>query len=147
MLFQIVVVLEKCGSITNRSSRPEVFRWKGVLKNFKKFTGKHLRQSAFLDKVADLRPAHVFSCEFCESFQNTFFVEHLRANTSEKGEYFNKSWFHCTNFDCEKLCHYLLSHALPLTSSNDDISNPIYILHTSFLALFCESFNHLGFRH
>ena len=140
-------MLEKCGSITNRRSRPEVFFWKGVLKNFKKFTGKHLCQSVFFDKVEGLRPAQVFSCEFCESFQNTFFVEHVRVNTSEKGVYFNESWFHCTNFDCEKLCHYLLSHVLPWTSSNDDISNPIYILQASFLALFCESFNHLGFRH
>ena len=78
----------------------------------------------------------MFSCEFCESFQNTFFVEHVRVNTSEKGVHFNESWFHCTNFDCEKLCHYLLSHVLPWTSSNDDISNPIYILQASFLALF-----------
>ena len=30
-----------------RSSRPEVFCKKGVLKNFKKFTGKNLRQSFF----------------------------------------------------------------------------------------------------
>ena len=31
-----------------RSSRPEVFCKKAVLKNFAKFTGKHLRQSIFL---------------------------------------------------------------------------------------------------
>ena len=30
---------------------------KGVLKNFAKFTGKHLCQSLFLNKVAELRPA------------------------------------------------------------------------------------------
>ena len=29
----------------------------GVLKKFPKFTGKHLRQSLFLNKVANLRPA------------------------------------------------------------------------------------------
>ena len=29
----------------------------GVLRNFAKFTGKDLRQSIFLNKVADLRPA------------------------------------------------------------------------------------------
>ena len=53
----------------------------GVLKNFTKFTGKHLCQSLFLNKVAGLRPAtllkkrtlaQVFSCEFCENFKNTF---------------------------------------------------------------------------
>ena len=31
----------------------ELFCEKGVLKNFTKFTGKHLRQSIFFDKVAD----------------------------------------------------------------------------------------------
>ena len=31
----------------SRSSRPEVFCKKGVLKNFAKFTGKHLCQSLF----------------------------------------------------------------------------------------------------
>ena len=49
-----------------------------VLENFTKFTGKHLCQSLFCNKVGDLRPAketlaHVFSSEFCEIFKNTFF--------------------------------------------------------------------------
>ena len=35
-----------------RSSRPEVFCKKVVLRNFRKFTGKHLCQSLFLNKVA-----------------------------------------------------------------------------------------------
>ena len=38
-----------------RSSRPEVFCKKGVLKNFEIFTGKHLCQSFFFNKVAGLR--------------------------------------------------------------------------------------------
>ena len=37
-----------------RSSRPEVFSKKGVFRNFAKFTEKHLCQSLFLNKVADL---------------------------------------------------------------------------------------------
>ena len=40
-----------------RSSRPEVFSKKGVLKNFAKFTEKHLFQGLFFNKIADLRPA------------------------------------------------------------------------------------------
>ena len=40
-----------------RSSRPEVFCKKGVLRNFAKFTGKHLCQSLFINKVVGLRPA------------------------------------------------------------------------------------------
>ena len=36
---------------------PEVFSEKGVLRNFTKFTGKHLCQSLFFNEVAGLRPA------------------------------------------------------------------------------------------
>ena len=43
-----------------RSSRPELFCKKGVLIYFPKFTGKHLYQSLFLNKVADLRPGGCF---------------------------------------------------------------------------------------
>ena len=53
---------------TSRSSRPEVFCKKGVLKNFAKFTRKHLYQSHFFNKVAGLKKEtleQVFSCEFC----------------------------------------------------------------------------------
>ena len=74
---------------------------KGVLRNFTKFTGKHLRQSLFFNKVAggacnfikkETR-AQVFSCEFCEIFKNTFFTEHLRTTASETFMKFSKTCF------------------------------------------------------
>ena len=55
---------------------------KGVCRNLTKFTGKHLCQSLFFNKVAGMRPAtllkketlaQVFSCEFCEISKNTLF--------------------------------------------------------------------------
>ena len=53
---------------------------KGVLKNFTKFTAKHLCQSLFFNKVAGLcnfinkeTLAQFFSCEFCEISKNTLF--------------------------------------------------------------------------
>ena len=61
---------------------------KAVLKSFAKSTGKHLCQSIFLNKVAALRPAalfkigtltQLFSCEFCEILNNTFFTKHIRV--------------------------------------------------------------------
>ena len=73
-----------------RSSHPEIFFRKGVLINFAKFTGKHLRQSLFFNQV-DLRFAtllkkktliQVFSCNFYEISKNTFFTEHLRVTAS-----------------------------------------------------------------
>ena len=75
--------LEGCFKLlTIRSSCPEVFSTKGILRYFAKFTGKHLCESFFFNKVAGLRPAkfiekeilaQVFSCKFCENSKNTFF--------------------------------------------------------------------------
>ena len=46
-----------------RSSRPEVFCKKGILRNFVKFTGKHLCQGFFFNKVTGLRPARLLKKE------------------------------------------------------------------------------------
>ena len=46
----------------------------GILKNFTKFTGKHLCQSLYFNKVM----AQVFPKEFGEILKNIFFTEHLR---------------------------------------------------------------------
>ena len=51
-----------------RSSRPEVFCKRGVLRNFAKFTGKHLCQSIYFNKEA---LAQLFSFDFSK-FLNTF---------------------------------------------------------------------------
>ena len=63
----------------DRSNRPEVFYKKGVLRNFIKFTGKHLCRSPFLIKLPEacdfIRKetlAQVFSCEFSEISKNSF---------------------------------------------------------------------------
>ena len=70
----------------SRSSHQRCSIKKCVLRNFAKFTGKHLCQSLFFNKVAGLRPATllkketlalVFSCEFYEISKNTIFTEHL----------------------------------------------------------------------
>ena len=63
-----------------RSSRRRCSIWKGVLRNFAKFTGKHLCYSLFFNKAAGLRAAtllkeplaQVLSCEFCEISKSTF---------------------------------------------------------------------------
>ena len=68
---------------------PEVFYKKGVLRNFIKFTGKHLRQSLFLNKKAsELRPAFVFKKMLWHRYFPVNFVKFLRTpflqNTSER---------------------------------------------------------------
>ena len=63
-----------------RSSRPDIFCRKDVLRKFEKFTGKHLYQSLYFNKGAGQACnfinieilAQVFSCEFCEISKNTF---------------------------------------------------------------------------
>ena len=75
-----------------RSSHQRCFVKKGVLRNFVKFTGKHLSQSLFFNKVINKvikkeTLAQVFSCEFCEISRNTFFTEHLRPTASETFSY------------------------------------------------------------
>ena len=60
-----------------RSSRPEVFCKKGVVRNFAKFTGKHLCQSLFFNKVAGLRPT-TFPANFAKFLRTPCFIEHLR---------------------------------------------------------------------
>ena len=59
---------------------------KGALRNFAKFTGKHLCQSLLFNKVAIKKEtlAQLFSCEFCEISKNAFFTEHLRTTASAK---------------------------------------------------------------
>ena len=69
---------------------------KGALRNFLKFTGKHLCQDLVFNKVAGLRPATLFkkrdsgkvlSCGLCEISKNTFFSEHLWTTASELYSY------------------------------------------------------------
>ena len=72
--------------LIDKSSHQRCSVRKGVFRNFTKFTGKHLCQSPFLNKVAGLGSAtllkkatlaQVFSCEFREISKNTFFTEQL----------------------------------------------------------------------
>ena len=55
-----------------RSSRPEVFCKKGVLRNFAKFTGKHLCQGLFFNKK------RCFPVNFAKFLRTPFLTEHLQ---------------------------------------------------------------------
>ena len=72
-------------TFTDRSSRPEVFCQKSVLRNFTKFTGKYLCQSLFFNKVAGLSATllkkrlwhRCFPVNFVKFLRAPFFKEHL----------------------------------------------------------------------
>ena len=68
------------------SWRPELFCKKDVLRNFAKFTGKHLSQCLFFNKVAGLRAATLlkrrpwyrrFPVIFAKFLRTLFLTEHI----------------------------------------------------------------------
>ena len=65
-----------------------MFYKKGVLKNLIKFTGKHLCQSLFLNKVAGHRPANLLKKRLRHRCFPVNFIKFLRTpflqNTSER---------------------------------------------------------------
>ena len=70
-----------------RSSRPEVFRKKDVLRKITKFIGKHLGQSFFFNKVEGIRPTTLlkrrlwhrcFPVNLTKFLRTPFLKEHLR---------------------------------------------------------------------
>ena len=105
-----------------RSSRPEVFCRKSVLRNFAKFTGKHLCQSFLFIKKETME--QLFSCEFCEisKRKDTLWNFSFRAfhEIQFQGYYMKHeilSWntftlvfqFHCVGFlSIKKLCLQLI---------------------------------------
>ena len=71
---------------SSKRSRPVVFCKKCVLKNFAKFTGKHLWQSFSFNKFAGVMPATLlkkrvcqrcFPVNFAKFLRTPFFLEHL----------------------------------------------------------------------
>ena len=86
ILYLCLIQLKSCNCIKIEKQPPEVFCKKGVSKNFTKFTGKHLCQSLFLNKVADLRPETLlrkrlwhrcFPVNFANFLRIPFITEHL----------------------------------------------------------------------
>ena len=57
---------------------------KGVLRNFSKFTGKHLCQSLFFNKVAGLGPATLLKQKLWYRYFPVNFVKFLRTRFLQK---------------------------------------------------------------
>ena len=74
---------------------------KGVLRNFVKFTGKHLCQSLYFNKV-NRDSAQVFSCEFYEIFKTTFSYRTPPVAPSEYEEVqkYLRFSFYCLSSSC-----------------------------------------------
>ena len=82
MLFSCRVNICSAKAFPETTSRSNHQR---VLENFANFTGKHLCWSLSLMKSECLQLylketlAQMFSCEICDIFKNTYFIEHLRT--------------------------------------------------------------------
>ena len=95
----------------SRSSRPEVFCKKSVLRNFGKFTGKHLPQGLVFNKVEGLRPAALlqkrlwhryFPVNFAEFLRTLFLTEHLWWLLLDK----TSVYFYFNNYYFIGACHF-----------------------------------------
>ena len=123
----------KCNIVPDRSSRPDMFCKKGVLKNFAKFTAIHLCQSLFFNKVADLRPTTLLKKRLWHRCFPVNFVKFLRT------PFFNGTPLCC--FWTEKLIlstHFLAIYILSL------LFWVIILGHSDFGILNLESFYFLG---
>ena len=74
------MTLSKQNASRDRSSNPEVFCKKGVLRNFAKFTGKHLCQSLFqaCNFIKKGLQHRSFPVKFVKFLRTPFLKEHLR---------------------------------------------------------------------
>ena len=90
-----------------RSSHQSCSVKKSVLRNFKKFTGKHLCQSLFFNNVAGLRPATLlkkrlwhrcFPVNFVKFLRTPFLTEYLWLLLMEIKDLWGKSHVHSENF-------------------------------------------------
>ena len=91
-----------------RSNRPEVFSEKGVIKNFTKFTGKHLCQILFFFRPATLlkkRLCHrCFPANFVKFSRTPFFIEHLRWLLLEMACYYRLEMLLSFREICQFIC-------------------------------------------
>ena len=78
----------------NCSSRLEVFCRKGVLRNFAKFTGKHLRQSLLFNEVAGLLPSYrnQSTVLLCKSIDWFLYEGNSRSATLLKRTFWRRSF-------------------------------------------------------
>ena len=80
-----ISIIKKMKNSIHRSSHPEVFLGKAVLKICSIFTGEHPRRSAILIKLFCnfIEITWVLSCKFAAYFQNIFFQKHFWVAASE----------------------------------------------------------------
>ena len=108
--------------IGNKSTHPEVFCKKSVLRNFAKLaklTGKYLCYSLFFNSIAGLRPANLlkkrlwhrrFAVSFVKFFKNTFFHRApMDGSLWGQSEYWSEIYWLLRNKTFQESLLYLLA--------------------------------------
>ena len=117
-------------SMTNsRSSCPEVFCKKGVLTNFAKFTGKHLCQRLFFNKVAGLRPSTLLKKRLWHRCFPVNLAKFLRTPFSQN----TSGGCFCNSFLLSLLNAYLFRFKLFVLHGLELLVSKFYILPYWFL--------------
>ena len=111
---------------------------KGVLRNFTKFTGKHLCQGLFFNKVAGLRPAtsskkrlwhRCFLVGFVKFLRTPFFMEHL--------------WWlllRLFSFKMKKYVSFVEMNMIPITIPKAQLLQFVTLIYWKILLLFKHFF-------
>ena len=79
--------------LLKKSSLPEVFCKKGVLRNYAKFTGKHLCQSLFFNKVAGLERTPLMAASVKRD-SNTVVMRNIKKEAKNKLHYVQRLQLH-----------------------------------------------------
>ena len=107
-LLSLILLVQLFVLFINRSSHQSCSITKAVLRNFTKFTGKHLCRSLFFNRcmpqacnfIKKEALTQVFSCGFCEIFKNTFLTEQIRATTFVANPSFDQVILEMSCFVC-----------------------------------------------
>ena len=106
-----IVAMPWSGCSSFRSSHRKLYIKIGVLKNFAKFTGKHLCQSIFFNKVAGLNPATLLKKSLCHWCFPANFEKFLRPLFLQNGRLlvqFHKTLiYHNFTQHFERLCKFV----------------------------------------
>ena len=117
----------------------KVFYKKGVLKNFTKFTGKHLCQRLFLNKVAALSPATLSKKRFLHRCSPVSFVKFLSTPLFMEHLSLDEMLLYKT-YGCSQMFRFTLNHELFLKAA--DIDN---FLKNSWKLEFPQRYSHANY--
>ena len=118
----------KVGLNIAQKQPPEVFYKKGVLKNFSKFTGKHLRQSLFLIKLQDDMVKHELRNTSCVLQIDSF---NVRVEILKERVEIKKCKFRTTSYEFKSTSYEFKSRSDEFKSASYEFNFTSYEFRSS----------------